>query len=69
MRGYQYQLWVPLDHDREFFAAGIWGQYIWVSEKDNVVIVRTSVDPVWNRNLAETIVVNREIAKAVSAAK
>ena len=69
LRGYQYQFWVPLDHDREFFAAGIWGQYIWVSEKDNVVIVRTSVDPVWNRNLAETIVVNREIAKAVSAAK
>jgi CubicO group peptidase (beta-lactamase class C family) len=69
LRGYQYQFWVPLNYDKEYFAAGIWGQYIWVSEKDNVVIVRTSVDPIWSQHLAETIAVNREIAKSVSASE
>lgn len=69
LRGYQYQFWVPVGYDREFFAAGIWGQYIWVSEKDNVVIVRTSVDPIWKENAAETIAVNRQIAKSVSGNK
>lgn len=61
VRGYQYQWWVPKDYDGEFFAAGIWGQFIWVSEKHNMVIARTSVDPNFQNNMAESIAVFRAL--------
>ena len=61
-RGYQYQWWVPNDYDGEFFANGIWGQVIWVSRKNNIVIVRTATDPRFRENTPETIAVMRAIA-------
>ncbi len=60
-RGYGYQWWVPKDHDREYFASGIWGQFIYVSEPDNLIIARTSADPDYLPNMAETIAVFRAI--------
>ncbi|MFT6285538.1 MAG: CubicO group peptidase (beta-lactamase class C family) [Alcanivorax sp.] len=63
IRGYQYQWWVPKDYDGEYFASGIWGQNIWVDEKHGVVIARTAVDPDFQLNKEENIVVLRAISK------
>jgi CubicO group peptidase (beta-lactamase class C family) len=41
--GYGYQWWVPADPDGEFFAIGIYGQYIYVNRPTRTVIVKTSV--------------------------
>ena len=40
--GYGYQWWVPQDADEEFYAGGIYGQFIYVNPKQKVVIVKTS---------------------------
>ncbi len=63
IRGYQYQWWVPKDYDREYFASGVWGQHIWVDEKRGIVIARTGVDPNFQVNMEEYIVVLRAIAR------
>lgn len=60
-RGYQYQWWIPPNYDREYFASGVWGQYVYVSEKDNLIIARTSVDPNFRKNMPETMAVFRAI--------
>ncbi len=61
-RGYQYQWWVPKGYDGEFFANGIWGQAIWVSRKNNMVIVRTATDPRFRENTPEMIAVMRALS-------
>jgi CubicO group peptidase (beta-lactamase class C family) len=43
--GYQYQWWIPEQSNGEYMAIGVWGQYIYVYPKENLVIVKTSVDP------------------------
>jgi len=48
--GYQYQWWIPEEPDGEFLAIGVWGQYIYVYPKENLVIVKTSVDPRFEDN-------------------
>lgn len=40
--GYGYQWWVPVNSDDEFYAIGIYGQYIYVNRTARVVIVKTS---------------------------
>lgn len=60
-RGYGLQWWVPRDYDREYYAAGVWGQYIYVSERDGLVIVRTAVDPDYRDHGDEAIAVFRSI--------
>jgi CubicO group peptidase (beta-lactamase class C family) len=40
--GYGYQWWIPTGSTTEFFAVGIYGQYIYVNTAANVVIVKTS---------------------------
>lgn len=60
-RGYAYQWWVPENYQREYFAAGVWGQFIYVSEPDDLIIVRTSADPNYRANMPETIAVFRAI--------
>ena len=42
--GYGYQWWVPVDADQEFVAIGIYGQYIYVNRRADVVIVKNSAD-------------------------
>lgn len=64
-RGYQYQWWVPENHDREYFAAGHYGQYVYVSEPDDLVIARTAVDPHGNNHFTESIAVFRAIRDAL----
>lgn len=64
-RGYGYHLWVPKDPDQEYFANGVWGQHVWVSEKHNVVIVKTSVDPDFQQHMAEAISFLRGVSAAM----
>lgn len=66
-RGYQYQWWVPEGYQREYFAAGVWGQYIYVSEPDRLIIARATVDPDFRENLPETLAVFRAIRDALRA--
>lgn len=61
-RGYQFQWWVPEDYRREYYAAGIWGQYVYVSEPDRLVIARTAVDPDYREHGDESIAAFRAIA-------
>lgn len=62
-RGYGMHFWVPRGYDGEFMAFGIWGQTIWVSEKDRVVVVRTAVDKDYRDHHEELFEVMRTIAK------
>ncbi len=41
--GYGYLWWVPPNADGEFFAAGVYGQYIYVNPKAGVVIAKNAV--------------------------
>lgn len=59
--GYQYQWWTPQDADGEFLACGVYGQYIYVFPKQNLVIVKTSADP--NMSDGESLAAFRAIAK------
>lgn len=40
--GYGYQWWIPQDANQEFFAGGIYGQFIYINPKLKTVIVKTS---------------------------
>lgn len=60
-RGYGLQWWVPKDYDREYYAAGVWGQYIYVSERDGLVIARAGADPDYRDHGDEAIAVFRAI--------
>jgi CubicO group peptidase (beta-lactamase class C family) len=62
--GYQYQWWVPAGDDGEFTGIGVWGQYLYVNRRANVVIAKASVDPDFDRDM-ETIAAFRAIAAAV----
>ncbi|QIR14592.1 serine hydrolase domain-containing protein [Shewanella aestuarii] len=43
--GYGYQIWLPPEaEDGEFFCVGVYGQYIYVNQQHNVVIVKNSAD-------------------------
>lgn len=43
--GYGYQWWIPKDaHEGEFFARGVYGQYIYIDRSRDVVIVSTGAD-------------------------
>jgi len=43
--GYGYQIWLPtLAIPGEFFFVGVYGQYIYVNQQENIVIVKNSAD-------------------------
>jgi CubicO group peptidase (beta-lactamase class C family) len=64
--GYGYQWWVPGGSHREYLANGLWGQHVYVSKRDNLVIARTAVDPDSNgTDDAESIAAYRAIAKVL----
>ena len=64
-RGYGMQFWVPQNYDGEYYANGVWGQSIWVSEKAETVIVRTAVDEKYRDHLEELFAVMRAIANRI----
>ncbi|MBB6522220.1 serine hydrolase domain-containing protein [Pseudoteredinibacter isoporae] len=43
--GYGYQWWIPLYPDDDYTAIGIYGQFVYVNPKHNVVIAKTSTYP------------------------
>lgn len=62
LRGYGLHFWFPETDRDEFFAAGIYGQYIWVDPSRNLVISRFAADPQWGAHTAETFAAFRAIA-------
>jgi CubicO group peptidase (beta-lactamase class C family) len=67
--GYGYQIWLPtLAEEGEFFCVGVYGQYIYVNQKENVVIVKNSADKLFQDELnskQETVAFFREIVKSL----
>lgn len=49
-RGYGLQWWVPDEADSEFMAIGIYNQFIYVSPKDDLVIVKQSANPNYTKD-------------------
>jgi CubicO group peptidase (beta-lactamase class C family) len=64
--GYGYQWWVPDGTEGEFTAIGIYGQYIYVNPAREVVIVKTSADPLFDERDMETVAMFRSIAEHFS---
>lgn len=65
-RGYALHFWVPEDYNGEFFAAGVFGQYIWVDRRRGVVIAQNAGDANWGERTQEAFTVFRAIAEQVS---
>jgi CubicO group peptidase (beta-lactamase class C family) len=67
--GYGYQVWLPtLAEKGEFFCVGVYGQYIYVNQKENVVIVKNSADKQFQDKLnskQETIAFFRAIVSSL----
>lgn len=65
-RGYALHFWVPEGYDREFYAAGVFGQYVWVDRNRDIVIAWNSGDADWYRLNAEQHAVFRAISEHMS---
>lgn len=68
--GYGFQWWLPADGDEgEYFARGVYGQYIYVNPAKGVVIAANSADRDFTRGGAnlQNIEMFRQIAAKVSA--
>ncbi|MBL4891658.1 MAG: serine hydrolase [Rhizobiaceae bacterium] len=70
---YGYQWWMPAATDDEFFAVGIYGQYIYINPKADIVVVKTAAnrefraDGQSGRSIkAENIAIFRAIAEHYS---
>jgi CubicO group peptidase (beta-lactamase class C family) len=67
--GYGYQIWLPpLAESGEFFCVGVYGQYIYVNQKENVVIVKNSADKGFQDDLnskQETMAFFREVVNSL----
>ena len=64
--GYGYKWWIPENPQGDFLAIGIWGQYIYVDPVREVVIVKTSADPLFDDNDHESVAAFRAIARAIA---
>ncbi len=62
-RGYSQHFWLPIKAPGVFFAAGIYGQYIWIDQANDLVIVRTSADPEWTARYRESEAVFKAITE------
>lgn len=71
--GYGYQWWLPENPDEEFLAVGIYGQYIYVNRKADVVIVKNSANINFMANdyesMYQSIAAFRAIAESLSNKK
>ena len=65
-RGYGLHFWIPEDYEGEFFAAGVFGQYIWVDRRRGVVIAQSAGDEVWFDKTYEAFAFFRAVAEHVS---
>lgn len=62
MRGYGLHFWVPENYDGEYFMAGVYGQYVWVDTRRNIVIARTAADTQWGARTPESLAAMRALA-------
>ncbi len=53
--GYGYQWWIPQQSNQEFFALGIYGQFIYINQLAGVVIVKNSANTHFTDNDYESI--------------
>ena len=67
--GYGYQWWVPPNSDGEYFAVGVYGQYIYVNPKAGIVIAKNAahrefmdVDETGESYMAKNLTFFREVA-------
>ncbi len=60
--GYQYSWWVPRDGG-DYSAIGIWGQFIYVNPRNNIIIVKNSADADFKANEYPTIELFRALAE------
>ncbi|MDP2561140.1 serine hydrolase [Psychrobium sp. 1_MG-2023] len=71
--GYGYQWWVPEESEGEFFAWGIYGQFIYINQNLDTVIVKNSANTQFMDNdfndPYETIEMFRGIARDISKGK
>ena len=65
-RGYGLHFWIPEDYDREFYAAGVFGQYIWMDRNRDLVIAQNAGDAEWTERAVEMMAVFRAIADEVA---
>ena len=67
--GYGYQIWLPQEAiEGEFFCVGIYGQFIYVNQQENIVIVKNSADKNFrdeHNSKQETIAFFRAIVKSL----
>jgi len=71
--GYGYQWWLPSHSDDEFFAVGVYGQYIYINPKAGIVIAKNaahrefmSADEKGESYMAQNITLFRAIAEHYS---
>ena len=68
--GYGYQWWIPPQSDGDYLAIGVYGQFVYVDPKRQIVIAKTSAYPAYTKDgpekELETIALFRAIAKALS---
>ena len=65
--GYGYQWWLPEGADQEFMAIGVYDQFIYVSQKAGVVIVKNSANTRFMENNFESALETVEAFRAISA--
>lgn len=65
-RGYGLHFWIPENYDREFYAAGVFGQYIWMDRNRDLVIAQNAGDADWGERNVEMTAVFRAIAETVA---
>jgi CubicO group peptidase (beta-lactamase class C family) len=66
--GYGYQIWLPpFAEQGEFFCVGVYGQYIYVNQKQDIVIVKNSADKLFKDGFSkqETIAFFRAIVASL----
>jgi CubicO group peptidase (beta-lactamase class C family) len=66
--GYGYQIWLPPYAEQgEFFCVGVYGQYIYVNQKQDIVIVKNSADKLFKDGYSkqETIAFFRAIVASL----
>jgi CubicO group peptidase (beta-lactamase class C family) len=59
------QFWVPLEYDGEFYAAGAFGQYLWIDTKRKVVVAQLAAQAPEDLDEHERDAAFRAIALAV----
>ncbi len=71
--GYGYQWWIPPNADGEYYAVGVYGQYIYVNPKANIVIAKNAAhrefmetDETGEGYMAQNITLFRAIAEHYS---